>query len=251
MAWSTRFVPNFACGYLPRQRVHHAQQDAPEGTHLRQRQITQRGPDRWLLRLSHRIDPATGKRIRQHVTVTGSRRDAERALNRLVASAEALGPAATASPRLTLDAWVSEYWQTADVSEATRATALQSWRLFSGERLRGTPLRDVSVALVEHRLRELRDTTSAHTGRPLADRTRAMWLAGLRTALEGARRQGLIVANPARGPRPLEHPDGGRHAHRRPGPHAARGRRGRPARGTLAAVAGDGGAPGDSDRAAL
>ena len=42
--------------------------------------VEQRGPDTWVVRLGGRMDPATGKRVRESRRVHGSRREAERVL---------------------------------------------------------------------------------------------------------------------------------------------------------------------------
>jgi hypothetical protein len=54
--------------------------------------IEQSGPDKWVVRLSHGREPATGKRVRDSRTVRGSRRDAERVLADMVRERETHGP---------------------------------------------------------------------------------------------------------------------------------------------------------------
>jgi hypothetical protein len=75
--------------------------------------------------LSHRRDPATGKRVRDSHTVRGSRRDAERFLRDLISQRETHGPSPTTSGRLTLDAWIKQHIASADLTARTRRDQLE------------------------------------------------------------------------------------------------------------------------------
>lgn len=157
------------------------------------------GPDKWIVRLSHRRDPATGKRVRDSRTVRGSRRDAERVLADMVRERETHGPTPTSGGRITLDAWIKQRIATADLSDRTRADDLDTWSRYSSPTLRSTPLRDLSTAALEAYVAELRERVSEHTGRKLAPRTVQMFVSVVRAALNAAVRQRVIPANPARG----------------------------------------------------
>jgi hypothetical protein len=157
------------------------------------------GPNKWVVRLSHRRDPATGKRVRDSRTVGGSRRDAERVLADMVCERETHGPTPTSGGRITLDAWIKQRIATADLSDRTRVDDLDTWSRYSSPALRSTPLRDLSTAALEAYVAELRDRVSKHTGRKLAPRTIQMFVSVVRAALNAAVRQRVIPANPARG----------------------------------------------------
>jgi hypothetical protein len=78
--------------------------------------IEQRGPDKWVLRISHRCNPTTGRRVRETRTVHGTRRDAERALADLIRGREGreVGPAPPLIPPQTLRKDSSEAEQSTD-----------------------------------------------------------------------------------------------------------------------------------------
>jgi hypothetical protein len=157
------------------------------------------GPDKWVVRLSHRRDPATGRRVRDSRTVRGTRRDAERVLADMVRERETHGPTPTSGGRITLDAWIKQRIATADISDRTRADDLDTWSRYSSPALRSTPLRDLSTAALEAYVAELRERVSDHTNRKLAPRTVQMFVSVVRAALNAAVRQRVIPANPARG----------------------------------------------------
>src|SRR4051794_19519949 len=133
--------------------------------------IEARGPNVWIVRLSHRRDPATGKRVREARTVRGTRKDAERVLASLLRVQETHGPTPATSASLTLDGWMGTYLASADLTDRTRADQRYVWEHYSTPALRATALRNVSTAMLTAHVAALRARKSVHTGRPLAPRT--------------------------------------------------------------------------------
>jgi integrase len=161
--------------------------------------IEGRDPGVWVIRLSHRTDPATGKRVREARTVRGSRRDAERVLAELLRQQEVHGPTPTTAGRLTLDAWVRQHLAAAPLSPRTRADNLRLWTTYSTPALRSTALRDVTTATLDAFVAGLRERVGERTGRSLAPRTIALAFNVIRAALSAAVRQRVLPANPAQG----------------------------------------------------
>jgi integrase len=161
--------------------------------------IEQRGPDKWVVRLSHHRDPTTGKRVRDSRTVRGSRRDAERVLAGLVQGRDTHGPTPSTSGRLTLDAWIRQHIATADLSPRTRRDQLDLWARHSSPALRATALRDLTTAALDAYIAGLRERVSEHTARKLAPRTVQMFFNVIRAALNAAVRKRVLPANPAAG----------------------------------------------------
>jgi len=157
------------------------------------------GPDKWVIRISHRRDPATGKRVRDSRTVRGSRRDAERVLADMVRERETHGPTPVSGARLTLDAWIKQHLATADLSARTRADDLDMWARLSSPALRGTALRDLTTAALDNYVAELRERVSKHTARKLSPRTVQMFFNIIRAALNAAVRKRVLPMNPALG----------------------------------------------------
>lgn len=157
------------------------------------------GPDKWVVRISHRRDPATGKRVRDSRTVHGGRRDAERVLADMIRERETHGPTPTTSAKLTVDAWIKRHVATADLAPQTRAGQLELWDRHSSPALRGTALRDLTTAALNTYVAELRERVSDHTHRKLAPRTVQIFFNIVRAALNAAVRQRVIPANPAAG----------------------------------------------------
>lgn len=160
--------------------------------------IEARGPGRWVVRVSFGRDPLTARRVREAVTVEGSRRDAERVLRRLLVGKEGgQGPKHVRS-RLTVGAWMDEFVRTdPEASEPTRRRMQQSWRLYASARLRACLLRDLSPALLNEELARLRARVSSRTGKALGPRTVGIFYAILRTGLSHAVKHGIIATNPA------------------------------------------------------
>jgi len=161
--------------------------------------IEARGPGVWVVRLSHRTDPATGKRVREARTVRGTWRDAERVLAARLQAQDTAGPTPTTVGRLTLDAWVRQHIAAAPLAPRTRADNLRIWTTYSTPALRSTALRDVTTAMLDAFVARLRERVSERTGRPLAPRTIALAFNVIRAALSAAVRQNVLPANPARG----------------------------------------------------
>lgn len=163
--------------------------------------IEARRPGVWMVRLSQRRDPATGRRVRTARTVRGTRRDAERVLADLLKEQEIHGPTPTTAGRLTLDAWVRQHLAGAALSPRTRADNLRLWTTYSTPALRSTALRDVTTAMLDAWVTRLRERVSERTGRPLAPRTIALAFNVIRAALAAAARgsRPVLPVNPARG----------------------------------------------------
>lgn len=161
--------------------------------------IEARGPGAWIVRLSQRRDPATGKRVRESRTVHGSRRQAERVLAELLRVQETHGPTPALSASLSLDGWVQTYLAGADLTDRTRADQRYVWEHYSTPALRATSLRNVSTALLTAHVAALRARPNAHTGRPLAARTVQIYFNVVRAALGAAVRAHILPTNPASG----------------------------------------------------
>ncbi len=162
--------------------------------------ILQRRPGVWTVRTSHRTDPASGRRVREARTIRGSRRDAERALADLQQQQEAAGPTPVTGGKVTLDAWVKRHLSTsARLSPRTRADQLRLWETYSTAALRGVPLRDVSTAMLDDFVNDLRQRVSERTGRELSPRTVALVLNVIKAACRSAVRVKRLRVNPAAG----------------------------------------------------
>jgi integrase len=158
------------------------------------------GPESWVVRLGGRLDPATQKRVRESRRVHGSRRDAERALADLLRERETHGPTPATEGRLTLHDWIEEHLRTSGkLAERTRVEQRRLWRTYSTPALRATPLRDVTTALLDAFVTDLRHRESERTGRTLSPRTVALVFNVLRAALKRAVRLKRIPADPAHG----------------------------------------------------
>jgi len=162
--------------------------------------IEARGPDTWVVRLGGRIDPASGKRVRESRRVHGSRRDAERALAEMLRQRESHGAMPTAEGRLTLHDWIEEHLRTSGkLSERTRADQRRLWLTYSTPALRSTPLRDVTTAQLDAFVTDLRMRRSERTGDVLSPRTVALVFNVIRAALKRATRLKRIPTTPAHG----------------------------------------------------
>ena len=151
--------------------------------------IIKRGPKTWLLRLSYGTDPETGRRVRE----------AEKRLGALLGAKEAHQHPTRARHAMTTGTWMTHWLDNHPMAPQTRQHARDFWRLYASDRLRATPLRNLTPAFVRSELLRLHETVSTKTGRPLAPRTIGYFHGILRAALELARADGLIVANPAAG----------------------------------------------------
>ena len=161
--------------------------------------IEPRSAGRWVVRVSFGRDPLTGQRVREAVTVTGTRRDAEKVLRRLLVGKEGGQGPKQARSRLTVGAWMDDFVRTdPEASAPTRRRMQQSWRLYASPRLRACLLRDLSPALLTDELARLRAHKSLRTKQLLAGRTVGIFYAILRAGLTHAVQQGVIAVNPAR-----------------------------------------------------
>jgi integrase len=159
--------------------------------------IIQRGPRTWLLRLSYGTDAETGKRVREAVTVHGTRREADKKLRQLLGAKDAQEHPTRARGRLTVGAWMTTWLDDHPMAETTRERAKQCWKLYASDRLRARPLRNVTPAFVRAELKALQDTVSKRTKEPLAPRTIGYFHGILRNGLELARSDGFLKSNPA------------------------------------------------------
>jgi integrase len=103
--------------------------------------ITPKGPGRWVVRLQLGKD-ATGKRVREHRTIRGTRRDAQRHLNKLTSRIEEGLPAAPT--QVTLGAWAAtclKNWKGSKAPRTMRDYEQIFRRIFAFDRtLGGTPI---------------------------------------------------------------------------------------------------------------
>ncbi|HTK42821.1 MAG TPA: tyrosine-type recombinase/integrase [Gemmatimonadales bacterium] len=171
--------------------------------------IEQRDADKWVLRLSHRTDPTTGKRVREAHTFRGTRRAAEKHLAKLLEQKDAHGPSPSTAGGITLDAWVRRQITTglsrktgAKRSAYTQAGMLDLWDRFSTPQLRATPLRDVTTSLLKAHIADVQARPNNHAGenaRPLAPRTVQIYFNIIRAALFAAVEDHILALNPASG----------------------------------------------------
>jgi len=156
--------------------------------------VSPKGAGRWLLRTSHRSTDA-GDRIRlNRVVYAKTRREAEAMLADMVSVHRTGG--VLKPQHWTLDQWVRHVYANKDLAPRTRETALQAWDLYTHDAFKVIPLRNLMVEDVDRELDRLRGVVSRFD-RPLAPRTRALWYANLRRALNVAVKKRLIPANPA------------------------------------------------------
>ena len=98
---------------------------------------------------------------------------------------ETHGPTPTTEGRLTLHDWIEEHLRTSSrLSERTRADQRRIWLTYSTPQLRATPLRDVTTALLDAFVTDLRTRKSTRTGEVLSARTVALVFNVIRAALK-------------------------------------------------------------------
>lgn len=162
--------------------------------------IEARGSDIWMVRLGGRIDPASGKRVRESRRVRGSYREAERVLADMLRQRETHGPTPATGARLALHDWIEEHLRSsAKLSERTRADQRRLYLTYSTPALRATPLRDVTTALLDAFVTDLRSRRSGRTGELLSPRTVALVFNVIRAALKRAASLKRIATSPAPG----------------------------------------------------
>jgi integrase len=151
-----------------------------------------------LLRTSHRSlegEDGTRERIRvNRVVHARSKHEAEQLLAEMLTGSRAGG--AAKPKRWALDNWFKHVYANTELAPRTRETALQAWDLYTAPAFKVLPLHVVTVDDVDRELDRLKGVTSRYD-RPLAPRTRALWYANLRHALNVAVKKRLIPANPA------------------------------------------------------
>jgi integrase len=161
--------------------------------------IRPHGDGAWRLHVNGGVDPVIGRRRQITKVVRGSRRDAERALTKLLGEvdggAHAVGGDTTFGQ--VIDAWL------AHKALSVEATTLDTYRASAGyvtDHLRALPVRKLTVAHLEalyaHLIlngRKRVGTGSPGLGRAAVGNTHA----AIHNALELARRRGMIAVNPA------------------------------------------------------
>jgi integrase len=168
--------------------------------------IEQRGEKHFVLRVSHKRDPATGKRSRETRVFHGTRRQATAALAEMVKRRQAHGPTPASGGAVTLDAWVKR--QIAHGvsrksgkprSARTKRDQLELWTRYSTPALRAVALRDVSTAGLRAAVADLFTRKNDYTGEKLAPRTIQVFFSVVRAALYAAVDDGILSVNPAIG----------------------------------------------------
>lgn len=157
--------------------------------------IEQRGPDRWLVRVSLGLDPVTGQWIRASRTVRGNRKAADAALTEMLNKQDK--GAALPRGRMTLGAWLEEFattWSN-DLGPRTRHLAAQSLTLYLPARLKSTPL----VRLTP---KAFQDLYNRHLEAGLAPNTIGYLHRTLKSRLTKAVALGHLAANPLHATKP-------------------------------------------------
>lgn len=151
--------------------------------------IVEKGPGRWLVRVSLGTDPATGKRLRINRMVHGTKREAQQVLT------ETLGKADKGSvvvpKRVTLSQWLDEYAATwsGHLGPRTREQAEEALRRYLSPVLQGLQLAKVTPRLVQDHYNALLEEGKAPATVSLLHRT-------LRSRLNKAVELGLLARNP-------------------------------------------------------
>lgn len=175
-----------------------AKQSAPSTRSTRDRgQIIPKGQDKWLVRVFAGRNPLTGKRKYSSETVTGTRKDAERARTRLLAAADAgeLPTTSKAPTGGTLEAFLTEWLDTVakqSRSARTHADYTKSLTYYVIPEIGGLPLKEVTTRVIQ-------GLYSGMTERGLSPNTVRLVHAPLRQALQTAVSWELITENPAVG----------------------------------------------------
>jgi integrase len=167
--------------------------------------IEERGPDKWLIRVSYRSNPITKQQIRESRVVHGKRKDAEHALDELLAQKNVSGTAPAKGGKVTLDKWVRDQITAGlskkgkPLSARTRIDQVYVWEHYSSPSLRSTLLRDVTTDQLEKHVAHLYERVSEKTGRPLGPRTVQIFFNIVRACLAAAVRKHALRTNPATG----------------------------------------------------
>jgi len=163
--------------------------------HTRRGTIEQRGPDRWLVRVSLGLDHVTGKWIRASRSVRGNRKAAEAVLTEMLGKQDKGG--ALPRGRMTLGQWLEEFastWSNA-LGPRTRHLAAQSLALYLPAPLKATPL----VRLTPKAFQEL---YNRHLEAGLGPNTIGYLHRTLKSRLTKAVALGHLAANPLHATKP-------------------------------------------------
>lgn len=167
---------------------------------LRARQSRRRGTiesrgDGWLVRVTHGLDPVTGKRARVSKIVRGKRTDAQRVLTDLLGKQDRGVPLPRS--RMTLGDWLEEYervWS-GPLAPQTRENAAQALRCYVSPALR-------SVRLVSLRAGHVQAIYNAMAERGLAPATISNLHRVLSSRLAKAVELGHLAQHPLAGAAP-------------------------------------------------
>lgn len=157
--------------------------------------LRQRSERSWELRVYVGVDPETGRRIDQSMTLRGSRADAERELATMVAAVEAtraVGVRSTVSELLEVWFAVAQTGWAPTTIRQTRSVLNRYLHPHFGD----TNVGDVTPAAIDSVYAHLH-RREGRSGQPLAPGTLARIHVVLRSALSQAMRSGWIWDNPA------------------------------------------------------
>ncbi len=168
--------------------------------------ITPKGPGRWVVRLQLGKD-AAGKRVREHRTIRGTRKDAQRHLSKLTNRIEEGLPAAPT--QVTLGAWAAtclKNWAGSKAPRTMRDYEQTFRRIFAFDRtLGGTPITALSLERVQQFINNLKRTKKRkqvkgkagwfETDATLSPRTIRIYHGALRTLLNEAVHVRMIPYN--------------------------------------------------------
>jgi integrase len=158
------------------------------------------GDGAWRLHVNGGTDPVTGRRRQISKVVRGSRKEAERALTKLLGEVDGgdHGPGGDTTFGQVLDAWL------AHKVVAVEPTTFDTYRASAGyvtDHLRAFPVRKLTVAHLEqlyaHLITAGRKNTRTGQGPGLGRAAVGNVHAAIHNALELARRRGWITVNPA------------------------------------------------------
>lgn len=154
--------------------------------------ITEVRAGHWLIQVSDRFDPQTGKRRRISRRVRGTRRDAEHELARLLGHREQSLTAAGGTIKELIDQWLESAESNLEQKTVHRYRELA--RLHINPHLGGIPVRQLNVQMVEAWMRTLADPDGPSLARSTIGQARAV----LRRALTEAGRWDMVGRNVAK-----------------------------------------------------
>jgi integrase len=159
--------------------------------------IRAHGDGKWRLYAYAGTDPVTGRRRQLTKVVAGSRKDAERALTRLLAEVDGgAQPSGGHTLGEVLDAWL------AHKALSVEATTFDTYRASAGyvtDHLRALPVAKLTVTHLEQLYAHLLTSGRKRAGGPagLGHAAVGNTHAAIHNALELARRRGWVTVNPA------------------------------------------------------